>query len=41
MMWHIAIDTQRLALCAEPILPSHRRSAQAGDSREYQGTRRE
>ena len=41
MMWHTAIDPQRLALCGEPVLPGHGRSAQLGSSRFYLGIRRE
>jgi hypothetical protein len=41
MMWHTAIDPQRLALCGEPVLPGHERSAKLDNSREYHGIRRE
>ena len=41
MMWHTAIDPQRLALCGEPVLPGHGRSAEPGNSLDYQGIRRE
>jgi hypothetical protein len=41
MTWHTAIDQQRLALCGEPLLPGHGRPAQPGNSRDYQGIRRE
>jgi hypothetical protein len=49
MMWHTAIDSQRLALRGEPVMllrgrsaqPSNSREARLGDSREAQGIRRE
>jgi hypothetical protein len=41
MMWHTAIGSQRLALCGEPVLPGHGRPAERGNTREYQGIRRE
>jgi hypothetical protein len=41
MIWHTAIDPQRLAPCGEPALPCHERPAGAGNSRDYQGIRRE
>jgi hypothetical protein len=41
MIWHTAIDPQRLALCGEPVLPGHGRPAQPGNSRMHQGIRRE
>jgi len=41
MIWHTAIDPQRQAPCGEPVLPCHERSAGAGNSRDYQGIRRE
>jgi hypothetical protein len=41
MIWHIAIDQQRLALRGEPVLPGHERSAELGNSRAYQGIGRD
>ena len=41
MMWHTAIDPQRLALCGEPVMPGHGRPAESGNSRVYLGIRRE
>ncbi len=41
MMWHTAIDPQRLALCGKPVLPGHGRPADPGNSRAYAGIRRE
>jgi hypothetical protein len=41
MMWHTAIEPQRLALCGKPVLPSHGRPVESGDSRAHQGIRRE
>ncbi len=41
MMWHTAIDPQRLALCGEPVLPGRGRPAESGNSRAHQGIGRE
>ncbi|MDT5034670.1 MAG: hypothetical protein QOC94_4841 [Actinoplanes sp.] len=41
MTWHTAIGPQRLALCGKPAMPSHGRPAESGNSRVYQGIRRE
>jgi hypothetical protein len=40
MMWHTAIDSQRLALRGEPVLPSHGRPAQLASSRQELGNGR-
>jgi hypothetical protein len=41
MMWHTAIDPQRLALCGGSVMPGHGRPAESGNSRVYLGIRRE
>jgi hypothetical protein len=41
MMGHPTIDPQRLSLCDKQVQPSRGRRAASGDSRVYQGIRRE
>jgi hypothetical protein len=41
MMWQTTSNPRRQALCGKPVLPRHGRPAESGNSRVYQGIRRE